>query len=498
MEWLPYVFGGVIVVCVIVLAVTTTKMRAFRERVSQMSSALDQDVAQLREELDRERGKVAEAQEKVSQMIAEKTEASTKLVEAEKLQRSLLAEREEAVKQRDDAVNARVEAEKLAALRRQEVDESKKRMEDWETAKAQSVEAAKAAALTTTRELSSKLLEDHKRESQAAKKESKELVEKTTESLLKNLQGVTKSVATLDEQVNRNKSTVETVLRAISSPGGSGQFAQIGLENTLKDFGLVKDRDFFMDKQAEGTKLRPDAIVLLPDDTILVIDAKASKFLAELAEAEGSEEEEIAYKGLAATMNQHLKGLAGKNYKSEIVASYREAGRTGEIKRILSIMWLPNEAAIEKVGKADPKFVRKATKQQISVAGPSGLACLIGFARVQIDLGKQAESHKEIVDGTKALLDSIVKVVEFTGGIGKGLKAAVGSYVRLTGSMNTRLLPRVRALAHHGIKPDRHEGIPKSLPTYKVVELESGDLIDGEAEEILEPAILTDQSGNTV
>ena len=82
MEWLPYVFGGVIVVCVIVLAVTTTKMRAFRERVSQMSSALDQDVAQLREELDRERGKVAEAQEKVSQMIAEKTEASTKLVEA--------------------------------------------------------------------------------------------------------------------------------------------------------------------------------------------------------------------------------------------------------------------------------------------------------------------------------------------------------------------------------------------------------------------------------
>ena len=324
MEWLPYVFGGVFVVCMIILAVTITKMRAFRERVSQMSSALDQDVAQLREELDRERGKVAEAQEKVSQMIAEKTEASTKLVEAEKLQRSLRAEREDAVKQRDEAVNSRIEAEKLAALRRQDVEEMKKRMDDWETTKPQIVEAAKAAALSTTRELSSKLLEDHKRESQAAKKESKELVEKTTESLLKNVQDVTKSVATLDEQVNRNKSTVETVLRAISSPGGSGQFAQIGLENTLKDFGLVKDRDFFMDKQAEGTQLRPDAIVLLPGDTILVIDAKASKFLAELAEAEGSEEEETAYKGLATTMNQNLKGLAGKNYKSEIVESYRK------------------------------------------------------------------------------------------------------------------------------------------------------------------------------
>ena len=161
-------------------------------------------------------------------------------------------------------------------------------------------------------------------------------------------------------------------------------------------------------------------------------------------------------------------------------------------------MWLPNEGAIEKVAKADPEFVWKAKKQEIIIAGPAALACLIGFASVQIDLGKQAESHEEIVYGTKALLDSIVKVVEFTGGIGKGLKAAVGSYVKLTGSMNTRLLPRVRALAHHGIKPDRHEGIPKSLPTYKVVELESGDLIDGEAEEISEAAILTDQSGNTV
>jgi DNA recombination protein RmuC len=218
----------------------------------------------------------------------------------------------------------------------------------------------------------------------------------------------------------------------------------------------------------------------------------------ELAEVEGSEEEESASKGLATTMNQHLKSLAGKNYKSEIVASYREAGRASEIKRILSIMWLPNEGAIEKVAKADPEFVWKAMKQEITIAGPAALACLIGFARVEIDLGKQVASHEEIVHGTKALLDSVVKVVELTSGIGKGLKAAAGKYVELTRSMNSRLLPRVRALASHGIRPDRHEGIPKSLPTYEILELKSGDLIDGEAEEILEAAILTDQSGDTV
>ena len=48
--------------------------------------------------------------------------------------------------------------------------------------------------------------------------------------------------------------------------------------------------------------------------------------------------------------------------------------------RILSVMYLPNEGALEKLQRADPDFVAKAAKREIIPVGPAGLAGLIGFA----------------------------------------------------------------------------------------------------------------------
>ena len=69
--------------------------------------------------------------------------------------------------------NQRSESEKQLALANQELDNIKREMSDWEKTKAHTIEAAKAAALASTREMSSKLLEDHKRESQRQKRRSK-------------------------------------------------------------------------------------------------------------------------------------------------------------------------------------------------------------------------------------------------------------------------------------------------------------------------------------
>lgn len=478
-------------VCMIALAASFTKMKGFQERASDMSDALSKDKAQTRDELEQEREKASKARANMDRLIEERTEATTKLREVEGREKILTDERNSAYVARDEAIKAKTEAERNAALKNQEMAGMQKRMDDWETAKAESLEAAKAATVEIGTQLSSKLLADHKRESDAAKKETREEVQKTTENLLEQVKGITNSVAALNEQVSQGKKTIDTVMKAISSPGGSGQFAQIGLENTLKQFGLVKERDFFMDKELEGKKLRPDAIVLLPGDTVFVIDSKASKFLVDLAEAEGREKEESAYKSLASTMNRHLSSLAGKNYKAEIVASYREAGRTDKIKRTISIMWLPNEGAVEKVAKADPEFVRKAAKQEIFIAGPSNLACLIGFARVQIDFGKQAESHEQIVSETKALLDSVGVVIEYSALIGTGLRAVAKNYVKLAGSINSRLLPRVRTVASLGVRSSRSKGIPKGVPQYQVVDLGMGDIIEGEVQEIQERPALT-------
>jgi len=433
----------------------------------------------------RQRGLTAEAAER----LASAREASARLDQAQArvtgLEGEVAALRE-----------AKVAAERDAALARQTVETANKQMADWEKTKAATIEAAKAAALASSRELSSKLIEDHKSECKAANEAAEKRVTETTKALLDQFAGVTKAVASLNDQVGETRGVVDTVWRALSTPGGAGHFAEIGLENTLKEFGLEAGRDFIMQYTVwgaeDGRRLRPDAVVFLPADSLLVIDSKASKFLLEIAEAaEDSGAEEAAYANLARTMNGHLKALAGKDYRGAVLEAAGREGRKRSVRRLLNVMYLPNEAAVEKVKHADAEFVRKAAKEEIIVTGPTGLASLVAFARVEIDLGRQAENRERIVEATRALLESVAVMVGHVEAVGRGVRSSADAFSKLAGSINGRLLPRARTLVDLGVRPTRKRTLPASLPTYQLIIGES--VIEGEAEPVTDPPALPDK-----
>ena len=303
----------------------------------------------------------------------------------------------------------------------------------------------------------------------------------------------------LQERDAETRQRLETVWRSLSSPAGAADFSEMGLENLLGSFGLVRDSDFkiqhTIDDPSLGRRLRPDAIVFLPSERVLVIDAKASKFLLELAAAEGTDMEAETYAKFAKTMDTHLKDLVGKDYKGAIEESYRATGRGDGIVHVTSVMYLPNEGAIEKLGRADPGFVRKARKQGIILAGPAGLASVIGLASVLIDVGRQAESQEQIVAATGDLLESVGVVVGHVGGMGKGLKTVAQNYANLSGSINSRLLPRARKLGDYGVRPAKNKKLPDPLPAYKVEEVTTTSVIEGESEEIAENTLIGHADG---
>ena len=56
-----------------------------------------------------------------------------------------------------------------------------------------------------------------------------------------------------------------------------GEWGEMLLEKSLAESGLRKDKDYFLQKgykTADGTSVRPDAVVLLPGDRSIVIDSK--------------------------------------------------------------------------------------------------------------------------------------------------------------------------------------------------------------------------------
>lgn len=476
MELLVVALAALLVLAVVCGAVLLTRGRADRERLGAQAAEIAQ-----------ERGRAEAAQHEAAQSLAAQAAAETRLAEAQRLIATLQEERHEAVARRDAALAAESETARMLAVMRERLADGEARIADFERVKEEGLKAMQAAALQTTQLLSSKLLEDHKRENAEAKKQGEELVRQTTEQLFQRFEHVSQAVAQLKGQVGANGQQLDTVWRALTSPAGSGYFAEIGLANTLSSFGLLEGRDYILQHTTEdaatGRRLRPDAVVFLPGDSALVIDSKASKALVEIAQAEGGEQEEAAYQNLARTMNQHLKALAEKDYRSAIAAAWREAGRGSEIARILSVMYLPNEGALEKLHRADPDFVAKAAKREIIPVGPAGLAGLIGFASVEISLIRQIENQKEIVRSAELLLESLTIALGHAASVGRNVRSAADAYEKFARSVNGRLLGRGRKLTELGLRPGK--ALPGNLPTYHLQMLDS--VIDGEAEDLTEP-----------
>jgi DNA recombination protein RmuC len=453
-------------------------------------------IAELRARRRAESGLMA-TQALIEAYLTAKATAETRLAAAEAAAQAFAGERERAAAALESERRLREDAERRAALADQARLQMERTMTDWAAVRAQTLDATKAALLETSTTLSSKLLEDHKREAEAAKKDSEEIVKKTTDSLTKGVQQLVEHVSSLNVRVEQSDSKAETILRALSNPAGAGQMAEIGLNNTLETFGLIAGRDFLLqhtiDGSEDGARLRPDAVVFLPGQSVLTIDCKASKHLLEIAEAEGTERERDTYARLAATMNQHLRALAGKDYASAYRETCRKAGKGERVNRAINIMYLPSEVAVERLAKADPEFMRKAAREQIVVCGPTGLMAYVGFASCEIDLGRRAENQEQIVAGAERLIEAIGVVMSHVNAVGRGIRTAADSHVKMVKSINGRLLPRGRELTRLGVRLPRGKELPPPLPAFQVFDADDA-VIDGESEDVTPAAALVDES----
>jgi DNA recombination protein RmuC len=440
------ILGTLLAVAGALLAFLAARLRSAPERLEAERIAWDAMRDELRRDVEAERARAAAAQEAATQALAEKAAAEARLGEAK------------------------------AAFEAQ--------LGSFEKVKNDFLTVTRATTLDVAQTLSSKLIADHKRESEAAKAEGEARVKQSTEQLTTRVEQLTSVLNQLQGKVETDSKALNTMLRALASPTGAGQHAEIWLANTLRGFDLEEGRDYVLQfstqDAASGARLRPDAIVFLPNETIFVIDSKASKHFLAIGEAEGAEAEEAAYQRLAQTMRGHLRALASKDYSGAVREECRRLGRGAA--HLQTFMCLPNDAALEKLRRADPELRALAQKLDIVLAGPAVISCALHIARSHIASARQLESQQAIVDAARALLDGLSVVLGHALAVGKGIKSAADHYAKFSLSMNRTLLGRARRLESCGIRPGKQ--LPPPLPAYHINMAES--FIEGEAEEIAE------------
>lgn len=354
---------------------------------------------------------------------------------------------------------------------------------DQESTRKEAFDAAKASLFDLGSSLSKQLIEIHKEENKESRQLSEKNIATTSENFQKEFQKILMMVSSLSKDVVESKTTVDIIQKSLLSPTGAGKLAEITLENILKSSGLKSGMDFAMQHNLsnEDGRQRPDSVIFLPSNNLMVIDAKASKFLVEIPSSSNMEEKTALEKQLMKTMNAHLKSIVSKEYAENTISHYKLKDK--HFNNVITLMFLPTESALERITNLDEDFIHKAWAHNIFPVGPTGLMNMLSFAKFQINDNMRAENHKVIIDEVRKLLISVSSITEHSQKLGSGIKNLVTNYDKFSASFNRNFLPKAKNIRALGIDIGKQD--LQSLERYHMVSANS-DLIEVENAKHLE------------
>lgn len=370
-------------------------------------------------------------------------------------------------------------AQNKEALALQKFEAVQEQMNAWEKHKEQSIENAKAAIFDVGNKLSHQLITEHKRESDAQKEESQKQFKLTNENLYKDFSSLTQVVSSLKEQVTTSQNTTDTVYKALLAPNTTGSLAEITLENILKASNLIANIDYQMQysiTDQDNNKFRPDAVIFLPGDNILVIDSKASKFFLEIAQSKDKIEEDIIKQKLKNTMRTHLKSLASKDYRQAIAGHLKNK----KINHISTVMFLPTETVLEQLQTIDSQIIKDAWQNNIYPAGPVGLMNILSHSKFQISEEKKNDNYHAIINEVSSLLYNITNLAGHAKKLGNSVYNSMNYFDKFAASFNSNLISKSKRIEKLGVAIKTNKQMPEMIERYQVISGSKLTMIEGD------------------
>lgn len=240
-----------------------------------------------------------------------------------------------------------------------------------------------------------------------------------------------------------------------NAPKARGRWGEQQLKNVLEQCGLAEHTDFVTEHsiETEDGRLRPDAIVRIPGDKQLVIDAKVS--LNAYQDAFDCEDETLRKAHLdqhTASMRNHIQTLGAKSYQSQF-----------ENAPDYVLMFVPGEHFIAAALEQDTSLWDYAFERRVLLASPTNL---VAIARTIAQVWQQeglAKEAREIGKLASDLYDSLAKTQEDLIKTGVHMGRAVNSFNDFARTYEGNVLSRARRLTEKHIKLGKRE-ISEDVP----------------------------------
>lgn len=275
-----------------------------------------------------------------------------------------------------------------------------------------------------------------------------------------------KRLAELNQIVSQEANNLARALKGESKT--QGNWGEVILESILEKSGLVKDREYFIQKSftnEEGRQLQPDVVVTYPGSRSIIIDSKVSLSAYErFTSCVSAEEQEACLKEHLQSIKRHIDELSNKAYQTLY-----------DIQSLdFVMMFLPVEPAYLLAIQADSGLWNYAYDKRILLISPTNLIAALKMVESMWRQEYQNQNAEEIARQGGALYDKFEGFLGDLIELGKKLNMTHEYY---KSSMNKitdgkgSLMSRVENLRKLGAKTKKT--LPQSL--LKRTELEEGD-----------------------
>lgn len=274
------------------------------------------------------------------------------------------------------------------------------------------------------------------------------------------LAGVIEEVRKGQEEVKREAQRLGNSLT--NAPKARGRWGERALQNVLEQCGLSEHTDFNLEHSVDTDegRLRPDAIVHVPGQKKLVIDAKVSLNAYQAAfEADDDETRKRQLDLHARSMRNHVQTLGAKGYQSQ----FDEAPD-------YVVMFVPGEHFVSAALEHDPELWDFAFRNKVLLATPTNLVAIARTVAMVWTQDKLAREAAEIGRLGAEIYDRMATAGEHLKGVGAGLERAVRKYNDFVGSYERNVQSSGRRLRDKGIAIGKREldDIPliEAVPRY--------------------------------
>lgn len=249
---------------------------------------------------------------------------------------------------------------------------------------------------------------------------------------------VKKQLELLSQQSASLANETQQFRMVLHSNPARGRWGEETLRRVVEAAGMSAHCDF-TEQTATGEN-RPDLMVKLPGDRVIIVDAKVPDFdfLNALEAADAAKRAE-ALAQHAAKLKTTIKALADRDYPRQFPNALDYV-----------VLFVPAESLFSAALEGDRELIVWAAERRILLATPASLIALLRSVAVSWQQHKQTENAQKIAEAARELFSRVCVFTEHFARIGDGLARANEAFNKAAASYQSRVRPAGEKLTELG------------------------------------------------